>query len=109
MSHDDLATDRRAAYRAHLERRLIESQVPWGLRAGLIEYIAARRPTGHFLRAVLSNDLREACARGDPVSCAHLSELVFFLFNYAPAHCWGSADHVDRWLTATEDPPEVFE
>lgn len=98
----------RIDYREHLHRRLQESGVPGG--TGLIEYIAARRPTGQFLRAVLSNDLKEAVARADPVSRLRLYELVVFLYNYAPGSCWGSPERVEAWLHPTDDPPPmVFE
>jgi len=50
-------------YRAHLRQRLLESDVPLSLHAGLVEYFAERRPTGGFLQAVLENNLRQACAR----------------------------------------------
>lgn len=97
------------AHRAHLKTRLLQSHVPEGLHEGLIEYVAARRPTGHFLLAVLSNDLHEACARADEDNRVHLFALVFFLRNYAPAACWGSRDRVVAWLSATEPAPTVFE
>jgi len=43
------------AYRAHLRRRLEESDVPETIHSGLVEYFAARRPVGGFLTAVLHN------------------------------------------------------
>lgn len=96
-------------YRAHLYRRLVESDVPEQLHEGLVEYVAARRPVGHFLTAVLSNDLREACARADEICAPKIHRVVFFLYNYATAECWGSADKVQRWLTMGAAPRPVFE
>jgi len=96
-------------YRAHLRRRLTESGVPEQLHDGLTEYIAARRPMGHFLTAVVSNDLREACARADDVCRDRLHTIVFFLFNYANGQCWGSPQLVSAWLTDESTPPEIFE
>ncbi|HYM24950.1 MAG TPA: hypothetical protein VEU08_17155 [Vicinamibacterales bacterium] len=97
------------AYRVHLDQRLEESQVPVTLREGLREYITIRRPVGHFLTAVLSNDLAGACARGDEFVLPHLSRIVFFLWNYAPGNCWGTSDRVALWLADPNPPPEVFE
>lgn len=96
-------------YRSHLRGRLIKCRVPAHLQNGLIEYIAARCPVGGFLEAVLSNDLRGACRSADNVSRYHLWDLGSFLFNYAPADCWGSPEQVAAWLSDPEPPAEVFE
>ncbi len=96
-------------YRTHLRKRLRERAVPEGLHDGLVEYIVTRRPVGHFLTAVLSNDLREACARADEIVRGQLYTIVFFLYNYAPGPCWGSPTHVELWLADPNPPPAVFE
>lgn len=99
----------RTRYRHHLRDRLVQSNVPFHLHEGLIEYLAARRPVGHFLTAVLSNDLMEACVRADPLNALHLRDVVLFLVNYAPADCWGSDKNVARWLETTSPAPELYE
>jgi hypothetical protein len=96
-------------YRAHLRQRLLESNVPETLHSGLVEYFAARRPTGGFLRAVLENDLREACVRADDVNRWHVADLVVFLNNYAPSPAWGSPAAVDAWLADPAPVPEIYE
>lgn len=99
-----------AEYREHLRRRLTESQVAQHLHEGLVEYIAARRPVGSFLMAVLTNDLKEACGRGDELArMGGLFSVVTFLFNYAPAHSWGSPASVDAWLNDPNPPRPVFD
>jgi hypothetical protein len=97
------------ALRAHLKGRLIESGVPDHLHDGLTEYIATRRPVGHFLTACLSNDLKEACARADETSKTRLWHVVFFLYNYAPGTCWGSPEKVMEWLQDPASTPLVFD
>ena len=96
-------------YRAHLRRRLTESRVPEQLHEGLTEYIAARLPMGHFLTSVVSNDLREACARADGTVRNHLADIVFFLYNYAPGNCWGTPELVVAWLSNESIPREIYE
>lgn len=96
-------------YRAHLRQRLVDSNVPESLHAGLVEYFAARRPTGGFLRAVLENDLREAAVRADPFNRAWLADIVLFLNNYVPSPAWGSPAAVDAWLADPAPVPEVYE
>jgi hypothetical protein len=94
-------------YRAHLRDRLLASKVPFHLWEGLVEYLVARQPTGHFLTAILSNGLAEACARADPECRAHIADVVFFLVNYAPIAAWGSPSHVGDWLRSTRPVVEV--
>ena len=65
-------------------------------------YVEERRPVGHFLRAVLSNDLAEAVARGDEENLEALVVYVRWLYNYAPADCWGSPKKVSAWLAHKE-------
>lgn len=96
-------------YRAHLQQRLDECQVPESLHDGLIEYIGARRPVGGFLAAILSNNLVDAVTRADDINRPQIATVVFFLLNYATATCWGSPAAVKAWLEDPEPPREVFE
>ena len=52
---------------------------------------------GSFLQAVLSNDLREACGRADYINKQKIVDIVSWLFNEAPASCWGSTVNVVEW------------
>lgn len=88
---------REAAVRERLAEGLKNSHVPPKLHEGLMEYIVTGRPTGHFLEAVLSNDLREACARADRENQTRLYDIVFFLVNFAPHGCWGTYHHYRNW------------
>jgi hypothetical protein len=99
----------RPDYRAHLRRRLVECDVPQTLHDGLTEYFAARRPTGGFLRAVLENDLLQACLRADDVNRYELATIVLWLHHYASATGWGSPEKVAAWLADPHAVPEVFE
>jgi hypothetical protein len=73
-------------------------QVPTHLRDGLRNYIECHVEVGHFLTAVLSNDLCNAVGHGDPESIATLAQLVRWLYNEAPGPCWGSPEAVREWL-----------
>jgi hypothetical protein len=97
------------AYRKHLHDRLAACNVPEYLHEGLIEYLAVRRPVGHFLTAILSNDLTEACSRADSFCRGHIADVVMFLVNYAPANAWGSESHVAAWLESTESVTPLYE
>lgn len=92
-------------HEAYLRTHLVKCHVPKELHDGIVRYAAFRVPRpGHFMYAVLTNDLREACARADVDCAAHLWDLVYFLGNYAPAGCWGSAEQVAEWLEDRQEP-----
>jgi hypothetical protein len=99
----------RPDYRTHLRQRLEDAEVPRGLHTGLVEYFAARRPTGSFLQACLENDFGQACLRADVENRFALYELALFLFSYVPAPAWGSPEKVAAWLADPSPVPEIFE
>lgn len=63
-------------------------------------YVATGRPTGGFLEAVLTNDLKESIARADERALDNLPHIVSYLYNETPARCWGSQARVQEWLDA---------
>lgn len=66
--------------------------------AGLRRYADEGIPTGHFLRAVLENDLYGAALRADDDSQAALCTIVAYVDNEMPRECWGSYAAVVKWL-----------
>ena len=65
--------------------------------ANLHRWISHGIPPGHFLTAVLSNDLRTALARADDENGRALPDIVKWIDNHAPPACWGSPAAVSRW------------
>lgn len=78
-------------------------QLPLATREGLAGYIDERHHVGHFLTAVLCNDLREAVNRADSDNLAALGSIVQWLFWHAPSVCWGSPERVRDWLAQEEE------
>ena len=74
------------------------SAIPGHCRDGLLLYLEKGVPVGSFLEAVLSNDLREACARADDINRRSLFDYVQFLYRYAPIPAWGSAEAYRKWI-----------
>lgn len=66
-------------------------------REGLERYLHGM-PPGHFLRAVLENDLFEAVGRADEGSAGAIPAICRYIYNNMPANCWGSKVAVDAWL-----------
>jgi hypothetical protein len=75
-----------------------EQSVAEHLIDDLVLYITDGLPQGHFMTAVLSNDLKETFRRGDEVSLRRLRNLMSFLYNDAPSNCWGSPDLYKAWV-----------
>tara|TARA_Y100000310_G_scaffold252208_1_gene258889 strand:+ start:117 stop:386 length:270 start_codon:yes stop_codon:yes gene_type:complete len=72
--------------------------LPFFARDSLERYINDRVPPGHFLRALLSNDLVGSFARADETNQELIGTYVKWLYNFAPSYCWGSPEKVSGWL-----------
>jgi hypothetical protein len=75
--------------------------IPQHLQGGLLRWIACAVPAGHFMQAVLSNNLFEAFNRGDQTSAAAMKNIVVFLQNYAPFSA--SKSHFESWEGLVDD------
>ena len=75
-----------------------EYVIPARMLVVLRDYIATGRPVGHFLNAVLSNDLRLAIAHADQENLANLPAFTAYLYWEAPSQCHGSPERVKAWI-----------
>ncbi len=93
-----VAGNHRQAYRLFRPRwaDALDS-IPISMHGGLVRHVLAGVPTGHFLAALLTNDLMEALVRADPNSLANLRPLCLFLRNSTPPLCHGSHAKVNAW------------
>jgi hypothetical protein len=76
----------------------VDERVPEHLRGGLERYINRGIQPGHFLTAVLENNLMEAMGRSDETSRDGLFGLCGWLYNEAPCGCHGSPEKVRKWI-----------
>ena len=76
-----------------------EKGIPGYMRDVVERYILVGCAPGGFLGAVFSNDLAEAFSRADETNSDAIRNYVRFLFNHAPAGCWGSAQNFKSWLS----------
>jgi len=78
----------------------IRFHLPEHMHQPIVRYVLHHLRPGHFLSAVLSNDLVGAVGRADDANVAVLKGWVQFLYNCeeVPGDCWGSPRHVDEWL-----------
>lgn len=72
--------------------------IPLYMCQGLMDYIQKGIMPGHFLTAVLENDLLQAFQRADNTNLETLQVYVAYLYNHAPMTCWGSKENVRTWV-----------
>ena len=72
--------------------------MPASLMVSLERYVKEHCSTSGFLRAVLENDLREACFKADDFNAPNIIDIVRWCHNTLPNHCWGSKEKVKEWL-----------
>ena len=68
------------------------------VQKSLFYYIHRRMEPGGFLRAVLCNNLKSAVTLADDRNFRDLAEIVKWVYNNAPAECWGSVEAYKSWL-----------
>lgn len=79
------------------DEALSRAGVPVYLWYGIRAYLSEGMLPGHFLTAVLENDLREAVARADAQTMNGLKAIVTFLSSNAP-NTFGSRELVRAWI-----------
>ena len=87
---------------SELKRGFKNNTVPAYMHDALMDYVVERRIPGHFLTAVLENDLREAVVQADDANLDALGNWVKVLYNYCPSHSWGSHSRVRAWCRGEE-------
>jgi hypothetical protein len=78
-------------------------QIPPHMREAIEMYVIERKCTGDFLRAVITNDLRNAVGRADDTNLPLLPIYVRWFYNRAPASCHGSPARFEAWLQGSDD------
>ena len=71
--------------------------IPEHMRDGLALWIDRGVMTGHFMTAVMSNDLMGAFERADDMNIAAMRNWCVFLYSHAPRGCFGSPERVAEW------------
>ncbi|MBC8523000.1 hypothetical protein H8D29_03635 [PVC group bacterium] len=67
------------------------------LKRSLTHWIDEAVCPGHFVTAVLTNDLFEAIARADGENARILPDIVRWIYSNAPRGCWGGDEEMKTW------------
>jgi len=79
-------------------REMDYSLLPEHLRGGIKRYVEDGVQPGHFLTAVICNDLFGAFARADITYRNALFDIISFFYNETPGNCWGSPEKMVLWM-----------
>ncbi len=71
--------------------------LPATLQEGILRYLDKGIPPGHFLTAVITNNLFDAVSHADKNSLEALPDIVKFFYNHTPSSCWGSEEKMLKW------------
>lgn len=64
----------------------------------VLRYARFGTPPGHFVQAVLRNDLFDALGRADKGNRAAIGDICSLVYNWIPNMSWGSPERVQRWI-----------
>lgn len=71
--------------------------VPEHCRHSILIWVMEGRLGGHFLEAMLSNDLMKTFQYADGPNSRAMDSWTKYLYNYTPSGCWGSTEKVTEW------------
>jgi hypothetical protein len=71
--------------------------IPANTQLSLSRYVTEGQSLGHFLTAVVTNDLMGAFGHADFGNLQAMDAIVKWVYNRAPSDCWGSREKVDAW------------
>lgn len=77
--------------------------IPEDMRDAMIRYVEDRIPPGHFLTAVITNNLVDAVGRADARNLTLLKQYVQWFYNVAPSACYGSVQKMKSWVEAKNE------
>jgi hypothetical protein len=71
--------------------------LPEHIRYGMKEYIEKGHIPGNFLVQVICNRLVHAFGAADSINTERMKDIASFMYNEAPAPCWGSEERMLKW------------
>lgn len=78
---------------------LLECHIPDYMWDGIADYILRGTPPGSFLRAVITNNLKEAAFQADDTNRNLLYNYATLFYWHAPSNCWGTTENYNEWTT----------
>lgn len=79
--------------------KMYDYGIPEYMHGGIVRFYENGIPPGHFLSAVIDNDLKEAFSRADDINSERMKAYVMWFYNCAPGGTWGHAGATEEWIT----------
>ena len=73
------------------------SNIPESTIAAIRKHADHGYDVGHFVTAVLENNLKEAVNKADDSNIRVLQDIVKYCYWEIPSYCWGSPEKVAAW------------
>jgi len=73
-------------------------KLPEHIREGMRLYVERGCPVGAFLEYVITNNLVMSLGKADQINRARIFDICDFMYNEAPAPCWGSIKKYKMWI-----------
>jgi len=83
----------------------LRETIPESVYDSMLAYLLRGEHFGHFIEAVLRNDLVDAVTRADLDNLRHIADIMRFVYNALPREAWGSKAAVDAWRDARGREP----
>ena len=77
-------------------------RIPEHGKEALARYIVYHIKPGGFLSCLLENNLQDTVGKADDINMPNIAAYVIWLYNNAPAICWGSPEKVREWCKCKE-------
>lgn len=100
LDHFGIIDDNSYLYDIARQAVLHVGMLPAHCRAGVLDWVLHGTVPGHFLTAVIDNDLAKAVQQADNENSQALREYVVYFYNYTPAGCTGSREWRIKWAAA---------
>ena len=84
------------------EPKSIEPRLNTYLDPAMKLYLLEGIDPGGFLKAILSDNLRQAVARADYVNSTEIANIMTWVELFAPPESFGSLDKVNAWMDDSE-------
>lgn len=72
--------------------------IPVETKKTIDDYVEKGWEPGHFVGAVLANDLKGAFASADNLNMPYMLEIVRYVYNEIPHVCRGSYEIIREWV-----------
>ncbi len=80
-----------------------QHNIPARTKDTIDNYVGKGLRPGHFVSAMLANDLKGACGAADNINRCYIFEICSYIYNEIPHQAQGSYQAIDDWIAMIEE------